>query len=87
MATTDRQTLRRCDFEEALGGDAVCDVTSVRKCKWGLGVNKWSDMKCSVVEWTDGIYVKWLCFEVKWSEVSYGEVPGDKSALYVRVTL
>jgi len=33
------------------------------------------------------IYVKWFYFEVKWSEVSYGEVLGHKSAMYVRVTL
>jgi hypothetical protein len=46
------------------------------------------DVKCSVVEWTDGIYVKWFCFEVKWSEewseVSYDEVLEDK---YIRVTV
>ena len=36
----------------------------------------------------------WFCFEVKWSEVkwreeevSYGEVLGDKSTMYIRVTL
>ena len=27
-------------------------------------------MKCNDVEWTDVIYVKWFCFEVKWSEVA-----------------
>jgi hypothetical protein len=56
-----------------------------REFKRGLSVNKWSD-----VEWTDGIYVKWFCFEVKWSgvlewsEVSYDEVLEDK---YIRVTV
>ena len=28
-------------------------------------------MKCSDVEWTDVIYVKWFCFEVKCSEVKW----------------
>jgi hypothetical protein len=32
-------------------------------------------------------YVKWLCFEGQWSEVSYGEVLGHKRATYIRVTL
>jgi hypothetical protein len=40
-------------------------------CKWGLSVNKWSDVMCSDVEWTDVIYVKWSCFEFKWSEVKW----------------
>jgi hypothetical protein len=35
----------------------------------------------------DVICVKWFCFEVKRSEVSYGEVPGNKSAIFIRVTL
>ena len=52
-----------------------------------MSVNKWSDVKCSDVEWTDVIYVKWFCFERKWSEVSYSEVLGDKSTMYIRVTL
>ena len=39
--------------------------------KWGLSVNKWSDVKCSDVEWTDVIYVKWFCFEVKWVTVKF----------------
>ena len=30
---------------------------------------------------------KWFYFEVKLSEVSYGEVLGDKSTMYLRVTL
>jgi len=33
------------------------------------------------------VYVKWFCFEVKWSEVNYVEVLGDKSTLYIKVTL
>jgi hypothetical protein len=28
-----------------------------------------------------------ICFEVQWSEVSYGEVHGDKSTVYISVTL
>jgi hypothetical protein len=52
--------------------------------KWGLSVNKWSDVKCSDVEWTDVIYVKWFLFL---SEVNYGEVLGDKSAMYIKLTL
>ena len=51
-----------------------------------MGVNKWRDVKRSDVGRTDVMYVKWFCFEVKWSEVSYGEVPGDKSTMYIRVT-
>jgi len=41
-------------------------------------------MKCSDVEWSDVIYVKWFYFEVK---RSYGEVLVVKSAMYIRVTL
>jgi hypothetical protein len=45
--------------------------------KWGLSVNKWSDVKCSDVEWTDVIYVKWMFFlnlsKVKWVTVKYLE--------------
>ena len=44
-------------------------------------------MKCSVVEWTGVIYVKRFAFEVKWCEVSYDEVLGDKSAKYFKGTL
>jgi hypothetical protein len=59
-----------------------------------LGVNKWSDVNCSGVEWTNVIYVKWFRFEVKWSEVkwsevrwsevkwSYGEVLGGKKVAW-----
>jgi hypothetical protein len=46
-------------------------------------VHKWSDMKCSDVEWTDVIYVKLFYFEVKWATVNLG----DKSTMYIRVTL
>jgi hypothetical protein len=52
---------------------------------------------CDVIYVTDVIYVNWrdLCevilfwIEVNWSgsEVSYGEVLGDESAMYIRVTL
>ena len=50
------------------------------------------DVKCSDVEWTDVIYVKWFCFEVQWSEVkcsevSYVEVLEDKRAMYNRLAL
>ena len=33
------------------------------------------------------IYVKSFCFEMKLSEVSYVEVLGDKSTMYIRVIL
>jgi len=46
---------------------------------------KWCE--CSDVEWTGVIYVKWFCFEVKWGEVSYVEVLGDKSTMHNGVTL
>ena len=47
----------------------------------GLKVNK-----CSDVEWTDMIYVKWFYFGVKWIEMSYVEVLGDKSTMYIKAT-
>jgi len=59
-------------------------VKNVVTSKSGLSVNKWSDVKCSDVERTDVIYVKWFCFEVKWS---YVEVLGDKSTRHIRLTL
>jgi hypothetical protein len=31
----------------------------------------WSCVKCSHLEWTDVIYVKWICFEVKWVTVKF----------------
>ena len=40
-----------------------------REFKWGLSVNKWSDVKCSDVEWTD---VKWC--EVKWCAVNWHDL-------------
>jgi len=57
-----------------------------REFKWGSSVNKWSDVECSDVGWTDVIDVKWFYFEiqwseVKWSEVSYGEFLANKSAM------
>ena len=47
--------------------------------KCGLTVNKWSDVKCSDVEWIDVILF--------WSEVSYGEVLGDKGTMYISVNI
>jgi len=44
-------------------------------------------VKCSDVDWTGVNYVKWFDFEVNWSEVSYGEVLGDKIAIHIKVTL
>jgi hypothetical protein len=38
-------------------------------------------------KWTDVIYVKWICFEAKRSEGSYGEVTGDKCTMLIMVTL
>jgi hypothetical protein len=58
-----------------------------REFKWGMSVNEWSDVKCCDMQWIDAIYVKWFCFEVKWSEVSYVEVLKDKSNMHIRVTL
>ena len=34
-----------------------------------------------------GTRFMWIDFILKWSEVNYGEVLGDKSAMYIRVTL
>ena len=52
----------------------VKNVVTSKGIQEGLSVNRWSDVKCSDVEWTDVIYVKWFCFEVKWSEVKWSEV-------------
>jgi hypothetical protein len=38
-----------------------------REFKWGLSEVKWSG-----VEWSDGICVRWFCFEVKWVTVNLG---------------
>jgi len=54
--------------------------------KWVLSVNKWSGVKCSDVEWTNMTYVKRFYFEVKWIEMSYGEVLGNKSTMHIMVT-
>ena len=43
------------------------------------------ELKCSDVKWTGVIYVRWYLF-LKWNEVSYGEVPGDKSTMYITMT-
>jgi len=42
----------------------------------------WSELTWFM--WSDFIF-KWS--EVQWSELSYGDVLGDKSAMYIRVTL
>jgi len=47
-------------------------VTMIKEFKWGLSVNKWSNVKCS---------------DVEWSGMSYGEILGDESTMYIRVTL
>ena len=59
-------------------------VTS--KCSQ-MGMSEKSEVNYSDVEWTDVIYVKWYCFEVKWREVRYDEVLGDKITLHIMVTL
>ena len=40
-----------------------------REFKWGLSVNKWSDVEWSDVEWSD---VEWS--DVKWSDVELSDV-------------
>ena len=48
---------------------------------WSDFVLKWSEVKCSDVNWCD------LCEVILfWSELSYGEVLGHKSTMYFRVT-
>jgi len=37
--------------------------------------------------WSELAWFVWSDFVLKWSEVSYGEVLGDKSAMHIRVTL
>jgi hypothetical protein len=49
----------------------VKNVVTAREFKWGLSVNMWSGVKCSDVEWTDVIYVKWFYFEIKWSKLRW----------------
>jgi hypothetical protein len=45
-----------------------------REFKWGLSVNKRSDVKCIDVEWAHVIYVKLDLSELKGSEVKWGEL-------------
>jgi hypothetical protein len=44
----------------------------------------WSGVQCSDVEWTDVIYVKWFCFEVKWVTVKFlgAKVPSTLGWLF-----
>ena len=42
-----------------------------REFKWGLNVNKWSDVKCSVVMWSELTWFMWSDFILKWSEVKW----------------
>jgi hypothetical protein len=48
-------------------------------------LNKWSDVKCSDVEWTGGDLCEVILYwsKVKWATVNHG----DKSTMYIRVTL
>jgi hypothetical protein len=65
----------------------VKNVVTTRYFQWGMIVNERSDVNCSDLEWNYVIFVKWFCFEVKWSEVSYFEVLKDKTTMYIMVTL
>ena len=67
----------------------VKNVVTSKGIQMGIECNKWSDVKCSDVGWSDVIYVKWFCFEFKWNEVkwNYGEVLEDKVAMHIKVTL
>jgi hypothetical protein len=38
---------------------------------WPFALGREWVMQCSDVEWPDMIYVKWLCFEVKWVTVKF----------------
>jgi hypothetical protein len=42
---------------------------------------------CKVAARLEGYIIEFHSIKVKWSEVSYGEVLGDKSAMFIRVTL
>jgi len=46
-----------------------------------------SEVMWSVVMWSELTWFMWSDFVLKWREVSYGEVPGDESTMYIRVTL
>jgi len=46
-----------------------------------------SELVWSVVMWSELMCFMWSYFILKWSEVRYGEVLRDKSAMYVRVNL
>ena len=50
---------------------------------------KWCGVKWCGVNWRDlcEVILFWSYFVLKWSEVSYGEVLGDKSTLYIMMTL
>jgi hypothetical protein len=71
--------MENCEVLYAAFGDAVVINTCLgrglrmwlqeRELKWGLSVNKWSDVKCSDVEWTDVII--WSDFVLKWSELRW----------------
>jgi hypothetical protein len=50
---------------------------------WNDFILKWSDF---ILVWSDFI-LKWSDFILKLSEVSYGEVLGDKITMCIRVTL
>jgi len=45
-----------------------------------------SEVMWSAVMWSEPMWFVWRDFVFKWSEVSYGEVVGDKSTMYIRVT-
>jgi hypothetical protein len=53
---------------------------------WGLSANKWSDVKCSDVEWTDVTYVKWFCFEVKSAALKFLGIKVPLGWLYTEGT-
>jgi hypothetical protein len=61
----------------------MCNILAFKR---GLSVNKGSDVKWCGVNWRGLCEVILFWSEVKWSEVSYGEFLGDKSALYIMVT-
>ena len=42
--------------------------------KWGLSVNKWSNVKCSDVNWRDLCVVILFWSEVMWSVVMWTDV-------------
>jgi len=67
-------------FRKSLGSSGFAFwMNCLKSCM--EGVLQWKVM------WSELTWFMWGDFVLEWSEVSYGEVLGDKSTMYIRVTL